>query len=133
MTGRLVASWTIGVDNRCTGDNRADPEWAEIERILEEIRARSGSLTIDLVDGPQTGAQSFQVLSDQGRFLLTLGEDDGVDYRVRSFTNPNASDVKVTVLGDMWSNKSLCTDFEVVRKAVKDFLNTGDVSHELLR
>lgn len=125
-------SWTIGVGDRCAGGNAVDPGYDELERLLEQIRVDSGSLTIDLIAAPEVGPQCLQVLSDEGCFLVTLGEDDGSEYHIRGFTNPSARDVMISILGDMWSEKIVCKNYESVKRAVKEFYETGDVSRDLL-
>jgi hypothetical protein len=129
---RVSLSWTIGNGGSCRGGNQANVEWPEIETLLEQIRSQSGSLTLYDIDPPMPGPQIFQVFSDQGYFLLMLGEDDGRDYRVRSFSNMDARSGQIELLGDLWDSRMVCSDLDIVKQVVKEYLETGDVAHSRL-
>ncbi len=129
---KLSLSWSIGVGADCRGGNKKYPEWSEIEVHLNEIEATSGSVTITVVDGPEIGPQTLQVFSDRGSYLLMLGEDNGDDWDVRTLTNLHAPLGPIEILGYYWDPKMVCSDFNIVRRAFKEFFDKGDVSRDLL-
>jgi hypothetical protein len=92
----------------------------------------SWTVTIDLIDGPEVGPQSLQVQTENGYFVLSLGEDDGEDYNVRTYANLSKDLQQVSILGNLWDSKLVCTDPDVVMKIFQDFFKTGDVSRDLL-
>lgn len=124
----MRVSWTIG---RRSG-RLTEPSWAEIEKHLVALQKHSGAVTLDIVDGPDLGPQSLQVRAERGRFVLTLGEDDGEDYTVRTFANDTADSQRVEVLGDLWDPGLVCDRFEIVLGAFTEFFETGDVSRNIL-
>lgn len=50
---------------------------------------------------PDIGPQLLQVLSDNGRYILSLGVDDGLDYVMRSHSNPGLKGTEYEVLGNL--------------------------------
>jgi hypothetical protein len=126
-------SWTIGVGSDCQGGKQKKPSWLDIEAQLEQLRTHSGSVTLDIVDGAEIGPQSLQIQSDRGNYLLSIGEVDEEDYQVRSFTNKDAEPDRIEILGNSWDSKLVCSDFNIVRQAFKEFFDSGDVSHGLLK
>ena len=59
--------------------------------------------------------------------------DDDDDYDVRTYTNLYIEEKKIDILGETWDSKSICTDFTVVTEILRDFLETGTVSTDLLK
>jgi hypothetical protein len=129
---QLSLSWTIGMGTRCRGGAKKCPEWSDIELFLNDIQVNSGSVTITVVDGPEIGPQLLQVFSDRGNYLLMLGEDNGEEYDVRSFANLYAQPGKIEVLGYLWDAKMVCSDFNIVRRAFREFFHNKNVSHDLM-
>lgn len=125
-------SWVIGVGNKAEGGSKDLPAWSDVDFYLGVIEKRNGSLTLSVFDGPSVGPQLLQVFSDEGRYVLSLGEDDGVDYIVRSYFNSELQGSEYEVLGDVWSGELVCLDFAVVREAFEDFLLKGDVGRSVL-
>lgn len=80
----------------------------------------------------EIGAISLQVLSDKNQYLLTLGEDNGSEYIVRSYFNKLAKGEMIDILGDNWDARHLIYDYDIVINAFKSFYITGDVSRDLL-
>lgn len=125
-------SWVLGVGDEAHGGNKKLPDWQDIDCYLEKIKEGKGSLTLSIAGGSDTGPQLLQVFWDEGKYVLSLGEDDGVDYIVRSYLNPEFKSSKYEILGDIWSGELVCLDFSVVKEAFETFFLTGDVSLELL-
>ena len=128
-----LLSWTAGVGTQCRGGNQRNCHWNDIKHALDDIKLNSGSVTVDIADGPEIGPQSLQVQSAGKYSVLSLGEDDGEDYFVRSFTNSkNLNQDQVDILGNLWDARIICTDFEIVICAFQEFFATGNVSQKLL-
>ena len=125
-------SWVFGAGDQASGGNKTLPAWQDIEFYLDEVKRRNGSLTLNVVDGPDVGPQLLQVFSDNGKYVLSLGEDDGEDYIVRSYLNPELKGSEYEVLGNTWGGELVCLDFSVVNDAFEEFFLTGNVSRSLL-
>lgn len=125
-------SWVVGVGDQANGGNKKIPTWQDVEYHLDKIKEGAGSLTLSIVGGPDIGPQFLQVFSDEGKYVLSLGEDDGADYVVRSYFNPELKNSECEVLGDIWSGELICLDFAIVKEVFEEFFLTGDVSLNLL-
>src|SRR5688500_4099604 len=110
-------SWVFGAGDQASGGNKTLPAWQDIEFYLDEVKRRNGSLTLNVVDGPDVGPQLLQVFSDNGKYVLSLGEDDGEDYIVRSYLNPELKGSEYEILGNTWGGELVCLDFSVVNDA----------------
>ncbi len=129
MVRKYSLSWSLkasalGGAERCT-------EWFRVQEMLDKARIESGTVTLTIIDGPGKGAIDLQARCDRSNYLLTLGEDNGKEYFVRSYTNA-ASTGDVEILGDMWDAKMVFYDFTIVIRAFEEFFRTGDVSSDLL-
>ncbi|MBU9579995.1 hypothetical protein KTE26_16300 [Ralstonia mannitolilytica] len=129
---RNITSWSIGLGRgqRCGRKNNA--AWSDVEKILREAQEESGIVTVDIVGGPEIGPQSLQLKTEKGRSVIMLGVDTGEDYIVRSYSRASTESGMAEILGDLWDEKSVCTDSGVIARAFNEFLETGDVSKELL-
>ncbi|MEE4070507.1 DUF6911 family protein [Pseudomonas viridiflava] len=125
-------SWVVGVGDHANGGNKKFPVWQDVDCYLDKIKRGKGSLTLSIVGGSDTGPQFLQVFSDEGKYVLSLGEDDGTDYVVRSYLNPELKNSEYEILGDIWSGELVCLDFSIVKEAFEEFFLIGDVSLELL-
>lgn len=127
-----LLSWSVGVNADRRGGRRGEATWADVKSILDEAFAQSGTVTVDVIGGPEVGPQSLQVRTANGLSIITLGVDNGEDYIVRSYSGGRAGTASVEILGDVWASDSICPDFKVVTHVFKEFLDTGDVSAEFL-
>lgn len=84
------------------------------------------------MNGPEPGPQTLQILADEGKYVLSLGENNGIDYIVRSYWNPELKDSEHKILGNIWNGEQLCLDFSIVKEALEEFFIRGDVSLKLL-
>ncbi len=125
-------SWAIGVGDGRRGGSEKNITWSNIERKLLEAKEFGGTVTIDLMNAPEIGPQSLQMQTQNDCFLLSLGEDEGEDYIVRTFTNMKAEEGYIEILGNLWDSKLLCYYFEIVIDVFKEFFDTGNVSRRLL-
>ncbi|MCY7259316.1 DUF6911 family protein [Pseudomonas protegens] len=131
MKGYLL-SWVVGVGEQAGGGKKKLPTWQDVNFYLDQIKDGKGSLTLDVIDAPDVGPQLLQVISDAGKYVLSLGEDDGSDYIVRSYFNPDLKDSEYEILGDVWSGKLVCLDFSIVKNLFEEFFLTGNVSSRIL-
>ncbi|WP_438279476.1 DUF6911 family protein [Pseudomonas alabamensis] len=130
--GKYSLSWVIGVGDQAHGGHNNFPDWRDIEHYLDKIKKNGGSLTLSIVDGPDIGPQLLQVLSDNGRYILSLGVNDGLDYVMRSYYNPALKGTEYEILGNLWRGELVCLDLAIVKEAFSAFFLTGDVSLKLL-
>lgn len=129
---KYYLSWVLGVGDQANGGNNKIPAWQDVECYLAKVKEGKGSLSLSVVGGPEIGPQLLQVFSDEGKYVLSLGEDDGADYVVRSYSNPELKNIEYEILGDIWCGELICLDFSIVREAFEEFFLTGDVSLEIL-
>lgn len=125
-------SWVIGMGDQTRGGHNNFPGWRDIENYINKIKNEGGSLTLSVVDGTDIGPQLLQVLSDNGKYILSLGVDDGLDYVMRSYSNQALKGTEYEILGDLWSGELVCLDLSIVKEAFSAFFLTGDVSLKLL-
>ncbi|MGV7959710.1 hypothetical protein QPK13_00870 [Photorhabdus tasmaniensis] len=120
-------SWTLNGK----GDNYKSPTWSHIKQAIVNLKNQSGTVTLDVTDNI-TSAEMLQVRTEDGCYLLTLGEVVEDEYNVRSYWDPEGPDKKINILGDYWPARQLTKDFDFVVKVFKEFFDTGNVSKELL-
>ena len=106
--------------------------WTDIERRLETANAETGSITLRIYNAGDIGPQELQVWCDSGDFLLWLGELTDDDHIVRTFDNVAPKPDSSLPMGDLWHSRSVCSDLSVVKRALREFFETGDVSRDLL-
>jgi hypothetical protein len=63
---------------------------------------------------------------------VTLGEDDGEDYIVRSYFGGGEAGKLVDILGDAIDASAVCTDVEIVVDIFRAFFSEGRVSRTLM-
>jgi len=81
----------------------------------------------------ETSENSLELQVDSGLYLLTLySEDEKGEQRIRAYHNETLGKERVEILGDMWAACSICRDPAFVRNVFEEFVNTGDVSLDLL-
>lgn len=128
----LSLTWTFGSGADARGGTQKSPEWHHIESLLERLRDRSGSVTLSIIDAPESGPQLLQVFADNGQYLISLGEIVDGDYDVRSYSNDSSRIERIEILGNLWDGKLVCSDFSVVQQVFTQFFRDGDVSVNLL-
>lgn len=125
-------SWTFGVGEACKGGHIKNPKWSDIEEKLLSLQRGQGSVGLEMISGPDIGPQNLQVEADDGHYLLSLGEDDGEDYIVRTLDNPKCDEYQVGILGNLYSSRQICRDVGLVIRAFDEFFSSGDVSRDFL-
>ena len=129
---KLSLSWIVGLGAECKGGRTKDASWGDIELHLREVCETSGSVTLEIVDFNGFELLSLQVVADDGMYAMTLGEDNGEDYIVRSYLRGSNSGAVVDILGDAVDASGVCTDFEVVVDIFRQFFEEGRVSRSLM-
>jgi hypothetical protein len=125
-------SWMIGIGSTYHRANSQDLSLDEILDILKKLASKSGIISIDVINPPKTGSQSLQARAARGNFIIMLTDLDDDEYDIRTYLNPCAKEEKIDILGEIWDSKSICTDCNIVIEIVRDFLETGEVSMDLL-
>src|SRR6266404_4996051 len=98
---RFSLSWSIKVDGDRQRGRQENPQWSEMEAVLERIIGQSGWVILD-ADRQDDDHDSLELRADRSHYLLTLGEVRDDDYNVRSFTNATTERGPIDILGDSW-------------------------------
>lgn len=125
-------SWTGKINGMSAGGSHQVQDWEDVRQYLVNLEENAGTVRLHLVDAPDPGPISIQLRSENKMYLVTLLEatEDGTD--VREYYNPIARAEMVDILGDRWDARQLISDFNLVVVLLKEFFETGDVSHQLL-
>ncbi|GID07698.1 MULTISPECIES: DUF6911 family protein [Pseudomonas] len=129
---RFSLSWIVGFGSECKGGRAKEPSWSDIELHLREVCETSGSVTLEVVNLNGFELLSLQVVAGDGMYAMTLGEDNGEDYIVRSYLGGGNSGKMVDILGDAVDASGVCTDFEIVVNVFRQFFEEGRVSRSLM-
>jgi hypothetical protein len=107
------------------------PCWEEIAEQLRICLLNSGTVGLE-AENDVGESRTLQVRSENGKHLVTMGLDINGDWTVQTYNNPamKLSDDYVDILGDRWSAKIVCDDWDVVVNIFKDFFETGVVEHQ---
>ena len=127
-----LVSWVLGPATGFQSARLDNPTWDDVAEALGDVQEYDGVVTLDKLGAPKIGPKSLQVRTEDGYSVLTLGEDTEGDYIVRAFSNANAHTAMVEILGDSWDLRLVCTDFDLVIQAFREFYDSGDVSRQLL-
>jgi hypothetical protein len=125
-------SWVIGCGDNAQGGSTNDVQIDNVLKTVELILDRSGSVTLDVIDGKEIGSKNLQVETEGGKSVISLGENTSDDYVVRTFNSEIANDGKVSILGNEWDSRLICEDLKLVKAIIKEFLSTGNVSRDFL-
>ncbi|MFS2158146.1 hypothetical protein ACCD10_12400 [Pseudomonas sp. Pseusp122] len=129
---KMLVSWTILIDGITSGGSQYAESWDDVCPYLTKLREQAGTVCLDLVDAPDPGPISMQLVAENRIYLVTLLEATDDDTYVRSYTNPAALSEMVEVLGDRWDARQLTHDFELVMQIFKEFCDSGEVSRQWL-
>lgn len=129
---KFSLSWVVGFGSECQGGRIKEPSWSDVELHLKEVCEVAGSVTLETENFNGFELLSLQVAAEHGVFAMTLGEDNGEDYIVRSYLGAGNSGRVVDVLGDAVDASAVCTDFEIVIDIFRGFFEEGRVSRSLM-
>jgi hypothetical protein len=128
----IAFSWIIGFGDNARGGNSDDVERGNVLETVDLIVENSGSVTLGIDDSGEIGPKSLHIESEDGKSVISLGENTVDDYVVRTFTNKSTHEGKVSILGNEWDSSVVCDDPDILKSIVEEFLSTGDVSIDLL-
>jgi hypothetical protein len=133
MIYEFLLSWTTGRRGRVVGGKLPRPSWSDVEQHLEAAAsAERGTVGLDIVNAAEVGPQSLQVCCALGEFSVTLGELIPDDYRVRELNPAYVKSGGSTIASDFFPTGAVCEDFSLVKRIVREFFETGNVSRDLL-
>lgn len=121
-------SWTLDE----IGGNKQSPNWDMVLNQFKQIQGKKGTLTLDILNSSDDSAEMLQVRTENGYYLITLGEIVEDEYQVRTYWDSSKPATGIMILGDYWSESQLTKDSEFIVKILKEFFDTGNVSKELL-
>jgi hypothetical protein len=114
------------------------PSWSDVEQHLEAAAsAEADTLGLDILNAAEVGPRSLAVYCASGRFCVTLWAATADDHNVRVlnpiFVKSSASMTPRDMTHpDFFPTNAICDDFNLIKRIVKEFFETGDVSRDLL-
>ncbi|WP_233296437.1 DUF6911 family protein [Massilia antarctica] len=126
----LDLSWSRSSVPHRRGGRIDKPCWEEIADQLRMCFRDSGTVGLE-AESDAGESRTLQVRSERGRHLITMGLEIHGEWVVREYNNPviKMSDSRVDILGDMWSEKIICYDWDVVLDIFKDFFEFGEIGN----
>ncbi|SEQ46920.1 hypothetical protein SAMN03080615_01564 [Amphritea atlantica] len=110
-----------------------DPNYSTIMNVLSSLKEANGVIGLRCQPEPEAGPYELMLYSDDGNFLLMLNEfDEDGDSSVRSINKSGSDSSLISILGDLYSAKSITRDFQLVCSIFKAFAATGNVSELLM-
>ena len=113
-----------------TGTCLARSSWLDIEKILNDVMADCGVVNLSDIAATPDETKNLQLRADGGNFLLTLGEVIAGEHEVRSYSGTDTG--SIDILGDLWDCRMISGDPCVVLDVFREFVETGNVSEEVL-
>lgn len=121
-------SWTLDE----IGGNKQIQNLDMVLNQFKQIQGKKGTLTLDILNSSDDSAEMLQIRTENGYYLITLGEIFEDEYQVRTYWDSSKPDTGILILGDYWPESQLTKDSEFIIKILKEFFDTGNVSKELL-
>jgi hypothetical protein len=128
----VYLSWAIVSGTTSHGGKNRSATLDDVLKVMNEITNKAGTINLEIINAHEIGTQSLQIRVEKGYFLLLLGEHDEEDHNVRTYTNTSIEQKRVDILGDFWDSRMVCTEYDVVMKVLMEFVETGDVSTNIL-
>ncbi|MGY2442401.1 DUF6911 family protein [Pseudomonas sp. SDO52101_S400] len=129
---RRSLSWVVGFGRSCKGGMLRDPLWSDVLTYLEKSCRDAGSVTMDVDELAGFELLTLQVIADAGKYVLTLGVDDGNEYDVRVFSGNENVLKKLHVQGELVDSSMVCLDSEIVVEVFRQLFDSGQVSRDLM-
>lgn len=110
-----------------------NPTTFDMLHALEKIQKKSGASKLAFDPEPDIGVFELRVESDSKKYLLTLLEyrEDG-SVHVREKVSTNVVNRLVEFEGELYPPRAVITDFDFVKRVFAEFLETGNVSYDLM-
>jgi hypothetical protein len=124
--------WTAKTTGDNWGGHMKNPTLDNVIFYLDNAFKYDGTVSLSIIDGPDTGPESLEVIIEKDRSIMTLLEWDGEDDVIRSFNSLKQECFMVEILGDYWDSRLICDDEKVIYAAFEELYKAGDVSREIL-
>lgn len=106
---------------------------ADMITLLSYLERTVGHASLEYYPEPEIGIARLTVNSDSEKYLLTLVEyDKDGEYLIRTSNEYEYSDKLVYFEGELFPPSAVIKNFEIVKKAFVELLETGQVSHDLM-
>lgn len=107
------------------------PRWGDIARRLGLCLQNYGTVGLE-AENDAGESRTLQVRTENGNHLITMGLEIHGAWVVRAYNNPEikTSDERVDILGDMWSAKIICRDWNIIVGIFKDFVDVGEIGND---
>ncbi|OOF60299.1 hypothetical protein [Rodentibacter sp. Ppn85] len=104
--------------------------------MLNKIKTKVGGARLEIIPEPELGPSELSVQYDGEKYLFTLLEYVGPNGEmiIRGKANFNGEWKLVEFLsdGELYPPDAITTDFEFIKKVFLEFLETGNVSYDLM-
>jgi hypothetical protein len=112
-----------------------NPIIEDINNSLDLFVSNSGVLYLE--QNKEEGNIPFRLTlyAENQKYLVMFGKsnpevDDGVE--VRTFGDDTRAPGLISLQGDLWDNRTISEDFNLVRKAFNEFYLTGDIDPNIV-
>ncbi|MDC2824425.1 DUF6911 family protein [Rodentibacter pneumotropicus] len=113
-----------------------NPTKEDIIKNLEFLRCCTGAARLSVDPEPELGPSELSVQYDGEKYLFTLLEYVGANGEmiIRGKANFNGGGDLIEFLsdGELYPPNAITTDFEFIKKVFLEFLETGNVSYDLM-
>jgi hypothetical protein len=115
------------------GDQLLHPMWPDVSQCIDFVaEAGQGIIELNALDADEDGPQMLQAHVGWGLFDIGLGEFVESAYRVRTLNPVYAVIPRGMPITDFFPTNSLSADFDLMRRLLREFFETGNVSGDLL-
>ena len=130
----ILGGYILGMDSeRQQLPTITDPNYDSVKEALLSLKKSNGVIGLRLQPEPESGPYELMMYSDSGQFLIMLNEyDDDGDSNVRTVNQSISDKELIPIMGDFYSANTITRDFEFVCSIFEDFINTGNVSEQLM-
>ena len=110
-----------------------DPNYESIVDALSNLKQSSGVIGLRIQPEPEYGPYELMIYSDCGHYLIMLNEyDSDGDSNVKTINQSISDKVLIPILGDFYSANTITRDFEFVCSILKEFIDVGNISEQLM-
>ena len=108
-----------------------NPTWSTVERRLGQLQHNGGAMSLEIIEGGEFPFDSVDVLAEHDLYLLTYlrhhSRTDSDVYELFDHPEKGAKPM-IEMGGNLWAPRVIGTDFTRVRRAFKEFYETGKIS-----
>ena len=111
-----------------------NPSKVQLDRYLTELENKSGMLRLELGEQPDIGVHEITLHAAKGKYLPLLSEytETGMKVRTLQDLRKENSLVVFELSGEKFPNRAITNDFLLVAAVLAEFLETGNVSVNLM-